>query len=188
MFKHKTFDYARLEGKKVLDIGCGRSKLPGSTGLDHMPLPGVDVVADLNKRLPFDDASFDVVHANQVLEHVADLIPLIHEIHRILKPGGLLVAHTPYFRAAWAHIDPTHVRHFTISTLDYFVKGTYCHDNYRFSDTSFASKEVYLDQDYPANPMRWLFTKLALRWPFRFENGILSFLFPFEQITFVLTK
>lgn len=188
MIKHKKFDSARLEGKRVLDIGCGRKKLPGSVGLDHNAYEGVDIVADLNARLPVDDASFDVVHADQVLEHVTNLIGLLDEVHRVLKPGGFLVAHVPYFRSSWAHIDPTHVRCFTISTLDYFIKGTFCNDNYSFGDKAFSRGEIFLDNDYRSTPTRALFSNLALRWPFRFENSTLSFLYPFEQLTFVLTK
>ena len=56
---------ARCDGlslSKVLDIGCGRHKLPGSIGLDIVPLEGVDVVHDLNQfPYPFSDNSFDSV-------------------------------------------------------------------------------------------------------------------------------
>jgi SAM-dependent methyltransferase len=188
MIQHRKFDRARLQGKYVLDIGCGRKKLAGAIGLDQRAHEGVDIVADLNQRLPIDDASYDIVHADQVLEHIPNLIGLIHEIHRILKPGGSLVAHVPYFRSSWAHIDPTHVRSFTINTLDYFVAGTFCNRDYSFGDATFASHEVYLDTDYRSTPARALFTALALRWPFRFENSTLACLFPFEQLTYVLTK
>jgi SAM-dependent methyltransferase len=188
MFTHKKFNPQTMSGKKILDIGCGNAKLKGAVGLDSRNLPGVDVVSDLNQRLPFDNDSFDVVYANQVLEHVQELIGLLHEIHRVLRPGGFLVAHTPYFRSSWAHIDPTHVRHFTISTLDYFVKGTYCNNEYKFGDVAFSRQEVFLDTDYRWSPARAFFSTLALRWPFRFENSTLSFIYPFEQITFVLTK
>jgi len=188
MFGHKKFNPAIFEGKKVLDIGCGKAKLSGAVGLDAQAFPGVDIVADLNQKLPIEDASYDIVYANQVLEHVENLIGLLHETHRILRPGGKLVAHTPYFRSSWAHIDPTHVRSFTINTLDYFVKNTYCHEHYRFSDIAFASHDVYLDTDYRAYPGRILFSAVALRWPMWFENSMFSFLYPFEQITYVLTK
>lgn len=188
MFRHSTFDPSRLQGKMILDIGCGRNKLPGAAGLDSTAHAGVDIVADLNRPLPVDSESYDVVHANQVLEHVQNLVGLMDEIWRVLKPGGMLVAHVPYFRSSWAHVDPTHVRSFTINTLDYFVQHTSYHERYRFSDRAFSSREIFLDSDYAANPLRTLFIKLALRWPARFENSVLSFLYPFEQLTFVLTK
>lgn len=188
IFQHTSFDASRMHGKKTLDLGCGRNKLPGAVGVDFLDLPGVDFVADLNDRLPFDDASFDVVHSNQVFEHVQNMIGLVGECHRILKPGGMLVAHVPYFRSSWAAIDPTHIRQFTISSMSYFVRGYLEHENYRFIEESFASLECYLDGNYPAGPLRWLFTRLALRWPYRYENSMLSFVYPFESLTFVLTK
>jgi SAM-dependent methyltransferase len=188
LWQHARFDMPSLAGKRVLDIGCGRNKLPGSVGVDCMDLPGVDVIADLSQRLPFEDASFDIVHSNQVLEHVPNMIGLIGEIHRILRPAGIMVAHVPYFRSSWAAIDPTHIRNFTLPSLNYFAKGTYEYDNYRFSDIGFSRLDRYLDGDQKTGPLRLLFSSLARRWPYRFENSVLSFLYPFQSLTFVLTK
>lgn len=188
IFQHSTFDALRMDGKKVLDIGCGRNKLPGSVGIDFLDLPGVDLVADLNDRLPFEDASFDVVYANQVFEHVSNLVGLVAECYRVLRPKGILVVHVPYFRSSWAAIDPTHIRNFTVSSMNYFVQGHFEHENYRFIEESFSRLECYLDDNYPPGPLRWFFSKLALRWPYRFENSLLSFLYPFESLSFILTK
>ncbi|MBO6538842.1 MAG: class I SAM-dependent methyltransferase [Rhizobiaceae bacterium] len=187
MFRHDKFDTGRLKGK-ILDIGCGQFKLEGAIGLDWFDYPGVDVVADLDKPLPFEEGEFDVVYSNQVYEHISDLIKLITEVHRILKPGGFMVASVPYFRSSWAAIDPTHVRQFTINSLHYFVEGTLENANHEFTKTTFGTVEVYLDSNYGNNPFRWLFTRLALRWPYVFENSVLSFLFPFQTVTYVLTK
>jgi 2-polyprenyl-3-methyl-5-hydroxy-6-metoxy-1,4-benzoquinol methylase len=188
LFQHPVFDMSRIAGKRVLDIGCGRNKLPGSVGLDYMDLPGVDIVANLDERLPFEDGEFDVVHSNQVLEHVPNMIGLIGEIHRVLKPSGLMIARVPYFRSSWAAVDPTHIRNFTLLSLNYFSKGTYEYENYRFSETSFSELTTYLDDNYPPGPLRLLFSSLARRWPHRFENCALSFLYPFQSLTFVLKK
>lgn len=177
-----------MSGKRILDIGCGRNKLQGSIGLDQVALPGVDVVADLNKRLPFAHEAFEVVYSDQVLEHIPKIVGLIEEIHRILIPGGIMVAHVPYFRSSWAAIDPTHIRQFTLNSLDYFVRGTYAYEGYRFSDTNYSRAERYLDVNYPPSLLRFMFTEVARRWPNRFENSALSFLYPFESLTFVLTK
>ena len=121
LFQHVTFDDQRMEGKSVINLGCGRNKLAGAVGVDFLEFPGIDVVADLNQRLPFDDESFDVVHSNQVFEHVHNLLGLMAECHRLLRPGGLLVAHVPYFRSSWSAVDPTHIRQFCISSMNYFV-------------------------------------------------------------------
>lgn len=188
LFQHATFDVRRLAGKKTIDLGCGRNKLQSAVGVDVLDLPGVDVVADLNRRLPFEDETFDIIHSNQVFEHVQNLIGLVFECHRVLRPGGILVAHVPYFRSSWAAVDPTHIRQFSISSMNYFVRGRYEHENYRFIEESFSSLECYLDGNYHRGPFRWVFSKLALRWPYRFENSILSFMYPFESLTYVMTK
>jgi len=56
---------------------------------------GIDaVVADLNRNLPFADDSFDLVHANQVIEHISSLDTFLSEIHRVLRPGGMSIIST----------------------------------------------------------------------------------------------
>lgn len=52
------------------------------------------VVADLARRLPFADQSFDVVHSNQVIEHVPDIDQFLSEMYRVLRPGGYVVIST----------------------------------------------------------------------------------------------
>lgn len=48
------------------------------------------------QAMPFEDAGFDLVLANHVLEHVSDLGKALAEVHRVLRPGGHLIAQTPY--------------------------------------------------------------------------------------------
>jgi SAM-dependent methyltransferase len=51
---------------------------------------GIDVRrADLDDGLPFEDDAFDVVHANQVIEHVQRTDTFLREMRRVLAPGGL---------------------------------------------------------------------------------------------------
>jgi SAM-dependent methyltransferase len=57
--------------------------------------PRVRFVHGAGERLPFEDASFDGVFLNEVLEHVDDEAATLSEIERILRPGGHLVVMCP---------------------------------------------------------------------------------------------
>ncbi|HPC10341.1 MAG TPA: class I SAM-dependent methyltransferase, partial [archaeon] len=64
-----------------LNIGCGKKILKGYINLDVVKLPGVDIVHDLNKYpWPFKDNYFDEIYADNVLEHLDDIIKPIEEI------------------------------------------------------------------------------------------------------------
>lgn len=52
----------------------------------------IRVEENLSERLPFADASFDVIFARAVLHHIADLPAACREFHRVLRPGGVFVA------------------------------------------------------------------------------------------------
>jgi SAM-dependent methyltransferase len=50
--------------------------------------------ADLNQQLPIAPDSFDIVHSNQVIEHVNDVDAFVAEVFRVLKPGGWAIIST----------------------------------------------------------------------------------------------
>lgn len=101
---------------KWLDLGCGHHLLPpwryeqeyqlvGCTsyivGIDYDFL-SLKKHKTIQKRvrgdishLPFDEGCFDIVTSNMVFEHLKDPTIQIKEIHRVLKPGGVLLFHTP---------------------------------------------------------------------------------------------
>ncbi|MBL8009513.1 MAG: class I SAM-dependent methyltransferase [Flavobacteriales bacterium] len=92
----------------VLDLGCGtapyyevyRPKASSVTCVDRSAdervRAVVDVVADIDRPLPFPDASFDAVLLTDVIAHVRDPWALMREISRVLRPGGHLVLTTPF--------------------------------------------------------------------------------------------
>jgi SAM-dependent methyltransferase len=83
-----------------------RALFPGRpyVGLDMRPGPGVDVVGDA-AALPFPDASQGTVLCLETLEHVFDLRTALAQIERVLAPGGVFVASTPFHFHLHAHPD-----------------------------------------------------------------------------------
>lgn len=116
--------------KKILEIGCGKNPYFGKKGekvihLDIVKLPHVEVVHDLNKiPWPFKNNEFDEVRADNVLEHLDNLVKVMKEIWRILKPNGIVKIWVPYFAHPNAFQDPTHKRFFTLKTFDYWDTST----------------------------------------------------------------
>ncbi len=81
---------------KKVELGCGFRKTPGYIGVDWVKFPGVDIVADLSKKFPFQDNSVDELRAHHFLEHM-DYYHIMNEMWRILKPGGVVRARVPYY-------------------------------------------------------------------------------------------
>jgi SAM-dependent methyltransferase len=81
--------------------GGGTESLYGSQltviGTDVYASPETAVVSD-GHALPFADASFDGVLIQAVLEHVLEPARVVAEIHRVLKPDGLVYAETPFMQ------------------------------------------------------------------------------------------
>ena len=84
-------------GGNVLDIGCGWRHY-GGTGLrlDLDPRSRPDVVSDIQGAAGLRGESFDTILALDVLEHLRYPHRAIEEIHRLLKPGGLLFITVPF--------------------------------------------------------------------------------------------
>jgi methionine biosynthesis protein MetW len=103
----------RRDGARMLDLGCsdGRWTLDVARHVGTTDVHGVEmleeraaeargrgvevVVADLSEPLAaYEDASFDVIHSNQVIEHVRDTDCYMREIRRLLRPDGYALIST----------------------------------------------------------------------------------------------
>lgn len=121
--------------QRVLDLGCGAGFLANYLAAAGHQVTGIDtttenlVVAKLHdatrrvayqvadaRALPFPDASFDVVCAMDLLEHVEPPQALIAEASRVLRPGGLFFFHT--FNRTWL------ANLIVIKGVAWFVKNT----------------------------------------------------------------
>ena len=75
--------------------------------------------------LPLETSSVDLVILNHLIEHIAACEFFIQEIRRVIRPGGAVYIRTPNVeRVRWHFFDDyTHVRPFTISSLDQFMSA-----------------------------------------------------------------
>lgn len=139
-------------GSVVLDAGCGSGLTTALLREGGMAAVGIELslgalraaldragsafaLAGLDSELPFRDATFDAVYCCEVLEHIYDPRTPVREFHRILRPGGVVVASVPHHgwlkRVAVAalafdrHFDPVgqHVRFFSPRTLRQLVEA-----------------------------------------------------------------
>ncbi|MCC3771343.1 methyltransferase domain-containing protein [Streptomyces sp. UNOC14_S4] len=111
---------------RILDVGCGPGTITADlaahvpegsvTGLDRAEdvldraravareraLDNVDFTVGDVQALDFPDASFDVVHAHQVLQHLGDPVGALREMRRVCRPGGVVaVRDADYAGMAW---------------------------------------------------------------------------------------
>ena len=98
-----------VSGARVLDYGCGRGAIPLMSFAGHeLEIYGADIdVAVFNNpnikhallihqdKIPCPDDFFDIVFANNVMEHIEDPETAFAELSRVLKPGGYLLFKTP---------------------------------------------------------------------------------------------
>lgn len=111
----------------IIDLGCGRRKIPGTYGIDCQRLDGVDLVCDCNEIIPLDDNVAESVNANDFLEHVQNdkRIHIMSEIWRILKPNGILYSITPSTDGRGAFQDPTHFAFWNENSFLYYTDDRY---------------------------------------------------------------
>lgn len=113
-----------MSEKVRIQLGCGRKYFPGWINCDFLPEVRADKHFDLEVfPWPFPDNYADEIFMDQVLEHLSDIVKVIEEIHRILKPGGIVRIIVPYAKGDGAYQDPTHRHFFTEKTMDYFTEG-----------------------------------------------------------------
>jgi SAM-dependent methyltransferase len=171
---------------KILDIGCGMRKKPGAIGLDCNPATQADVIHSLEVfPYPFPDSEFDLVYADNSLEHLDNVIGALEEIHRITKGGATVKIIVPYFRAHWAYNDPTHKRFFSSETMYHFDPAHPYSKLYPYSKAKFAVERIVFNETIKRGPVYSIIKAIANRWPHRYESH-LSHLFPLDELTFYL--
>lgn len=126
---------------RLLDIGCGAGNLLQAARKNGWSAQGLDVSAGAVKHVrdlgfevfegelqdaAFPSQHFDVVTAAELLEHLIDPQPLLQEVARILRPGGLFWTTTPHARGLSGRVlgvkwrcvwPPEHLQLFSIRGL-----------------------------------------------------------------------
>ena len=114
--------FKKLNGEKLLDLGCGYGFYTDyfkNIGADAIGIDGsgnmIDIakenykgcdfeVVDITETLPFHDSCFDIVFCNQVLMDIEDIEPLFSEINRVMKKGGIFyysIVHPAFYDSKW---------------------------------------------------------------------------------------
>jgi SAM-dependent methyltransferase len=120
------------QSARILDIGCASGMLIKKLQSDGFKdVSGVDISADAIKqckqrglnhcevmdasKLAFNDGTFDILIASDILEHTKDDTKTLKEWKRVLKPGGFLLLFVPMFPEMWGMHDEInhHYRRYT---------------------------------------------------------------------------
>jgi ubiquinone/menaquinone biosynthesis C-methylase UbiE len=160
----------QLNGRRILDVGCGFGGRPAYyalrcgalevVGVEPSPdviqlcrdfaqeveCPNVAFRVGIAERLPFDDATFDMVIAYDVMEHVQDPRSAFSEVQRVLRQSGTaLLVFPTYLGARSAHLDfitriPGLHRIFDPDTIVTVVNRELSHSGGRFGGVQSLSK------------------------------------------------
>jgi SAM-dependent methyltransferase len=138
-FMKRVVTSLKLASPQILDVGCGTGanlELLATFG----PAQGVDVspealafcrrrgIADVKEgqaeALPYDDSSFDIVTALDVVEHLDDDVGGLKEMYRVLRPGGRALFFVPAFNFLWGVQDDVsnHRRRYTLGEVREVVR------------------------------------------------------------------
>lgn len=119
-----------------LNLGCGRNIRAGWVNIDSAPLPGVDLVCDLDRvrerGIELPDDTVDSFLLSHVLEHLRDPLGLMQELWRLAMPGAIATVRVPHGASDDAWEDPTHVRPYFASSFGYFAQPTYWRADYGY--------------------------------------------------------
>lgn len=167
-------------GGRILDVGCGTRKVPGAVGIDWIAGTAADVVHNLRQfPWPFPDNSFDEFHADNVVEHLPDLVTTMEEIHRLGCPGALVHIKTPHYASQASWRDPTHVHHLSWESFDYFCESDRPVQHYTQCRFRLVSKKLHFGGHPMSNMGRLLHwmnpAKYESRWSFIFRPSTLEF-------------
>jgi ubiquinone/menaquinone biosynthesis C-methylase UbiE len=178
------FAAEQVEGGSVLDAGCGTgfgtaliaNRAETSVGIDlkdkllrygreQYGREGLEFVRMDVGRLGFADDSFDVVVADELLEHLPEHRPFLDEAARVLRPGGLFVCATVNrvhsFGTGDNPLNRNHFREFDAAEFRAELSGWF--EDVRLFGQGFSEGFEHYMYDSKARGIEWLLVKLNVK-------------------------
>lgn len=174
---------------KILDVGCGNKKFPGSIGIDFNDTLSADVIHDLNQfPYPFKNYSFDKVYMDSILFLLNNPIQVMEEVYRIGKKNSEVVIVQPYFRSVWNYADPLAKNFGTVHSFAFYDPDDPICIRYQYTTARFKTVSITFDE-YLNNPsiIRKIVIKFATRFPRKYELYLSHFI-PLNNITYRLIR
>ena len=169
--------------QKILDLGCGTGDLIKLLKIKNSLVEGVEIsrkaakigqrrgykitIADLHKKFPYKNNSFDTITAGEIIEHIYDTDFFLEEIKRILKKNGTLIITTPNLATLGRrlmllfginpHIETNlensagHIRYFTKKSLEELLNKHSFKIMYFCSDTINFTNNGQIKSNFLAN-------------------------------------
>ncbi len=188
-----------LKNPKILDVGCGTganlkmlAAFGKAEGVDISPQAvefcrerGLDSVKlGAAEQLPFEDNSFELVTALDVIEHLDDDVAGLREMRRVLRRDGRVLIFVPAFMFLWGVQDDVsnHRRRYTLPGLLKAVEAA----GFEVEWSSYANISFFLPVLVVRSVMRWLGLRAATEYGINISlmNGPFSSLFAAERFVF----
>jgi SAM-dependent methyltransferase len=184
---------------RILDVGCGTGgnlKMLSAFG----QVEGVDISQDAvdfchergldsvklgaAEQLPYEDESFDIITALDVIEHLDDDVEGLREIKRALRPNGSVLLFVPAFMFLWGVQDDVsnHRRRYTLPSLIKAVQEA----GFKVEWTSYANFSFFMPVLAVRSVMRWLGLRAETEYGINISplNGLFAQLFAAERFVF----
>jgi SAM-dependent methyltransferase len=169
--------------REILNLGCGDHHVAGAVGCDlSSDASAADVRCDLNRfPYPFRDGQFSRILCRDVLEHLDDIPRVMEELHRLLRPGGVVEIRVPHYTSMDAYGDPTHRRFLSVRSFNFCLEGE-THPGLRTQARfRLRRREIVFFRPYRLLGIAWLANRFPQRW-----EGHFAFWFPAHYMLFEL--
>lgn len=153
-FLQRILDSGNSSDPGILDVGCGTGAnlemlrdFGSATGVDvseeaiqYCRDKGLNVKKGSAEKLPFEDASFDLVTALDVIEHLDDDVGGLKEMFRVTKPGGAALIFVPAFMWLWGvqdDISEHKIRYTKSQIVERVEAAGYCVERATYANFTF---------------------------------------------------